>query len=214
MHHVSKSRWLELMEFLGCTGPRMEFWYDRLEQMWSEKHRSYHTFQHLDECLEELDEIEGEEEKLALIEVALWFHDAIHRPLADDNEEQSAALAREFLAECDATPSVVEFVSDMILATKKHECGGDPDVEILVGLDLSIFARDAKRFDLYEKQIREEYSAVPEEEYRNKRAAILQGFLNRKAIYASAMLRDVYEEQARLNLAWSIKRLENGEKIS
>lgn len=199
---------MELLEFLGCTSKTSAAWFDRLRELWSEKHRHYHTFQHLDECLEELDEIEGDEEKLALIEVALWFHDAIYQPMANDNEERSAALAREFLVECDATPSVMEFVCDMIMATKTHQSGGDPDVDVMIGLDLSIFARDAKRYDQYEKQIRQEYAMVADAEYAEKRIAILKGFLARKFIYSSEMLRYVYEEQARLNLAFAIKALE------
>lgn len=195
------------MEFLGSTSKNSELWYHKLEQLWSEKHRHYHTFQHLEECLEELYELEGDEERLALIEVALWFHDAVYVPMASDNEERSSALAKEFLLACDASPSVIEFVCDMIIATKTHQGGGDPDIEIMVGLDLSIFARDAKRYDQYEKQIRQEYSDVPEDEYRKKRINVLQGFLDRKHIYASPMLRDVYEEQARLNLAFAIKSL-------
>lgn len=191
---------MDLVEFLGADRNLAKSWFDRLERCYSEPHRRYHTFQHLEECLEELDEIEGEEERLALIEVALWFHDAVCQPGAATNAALSASLAREFLLECQASESVMEFVRDMIMATKDHRAMDDPDAAIMIALDLNIFARSPQRFAAYEKQVREECAAVPEEIYRSQRLAWLQGFLDRPVIYESETMRDIYEEQARFNL--------------
>ena len=155
MDYATKQRWVELVEFLGGTRAFALTWHQRLVACYSEKHRSYHTLQHIEECLEELDEIEGDEERLALIEIALWFHDAVYQPLAKDNEERSFAMAKEFMLECEATESVIEFVRDMILATKKHRAKDDMDAAIMIGLDLNIFAREPKRYAEYEKQIRD-----------------------------------------------------------
>ena len=200
MEYATRQRWMELVEFLGADRNLAKRWFDRLENCYSEPHRRYHTFQHLEECLEELDEIEGEEERLALIEVALWFHDAVCQPGAATNAALSASLAREFLLECQASESVMEFVRDMIMATKDHRAMDDPDAAIMIALDLNIFARSPQRFAAYEKQVREECAAVPEEIYRSQRLAWLQGFLDRPVIYESETMRDIYEEQARFNL--------------
>jgi predicted metal-dependent HD superfamily phosphohydrolase len=105
---------------------------------------------------------------------------------------------------------VIEFVRDMILATKKHHAKDDMDAAIMIGLDLNIFAREPKRYAEYEKQIREEYAAVPLAEYCSKRAAILEEFLARAVIYESETIREVYEEQARFNLETAVARLKNG----
>mgnify|MGYP002784659614 CR=1 FL=1 len=200
MEYATRQRWMDLVEFLGADRNLAKSWFDRLERCYSEPHRRYHTFQHLEECLEELDEIEGEEERLALIEVALWFHDAVCQPGAATNAALSASLAREFLLECQASESVMEFVRDMIMATKDHRAMDDPDAAIMIALDLNIFARSPQRFAAYEKQVREECAAVPEEIYRSQRLAWLQGFLDRPVIYESETMRDIYEEQARFNL--------------
>ena len=210
MDYATKQRWVELVEFLGGTRAFALTWHQRLVACYSEKHRRYHTLQHIEECLEELDEIEGDEERLALIEIALWFHDAVYQPLANDNEERSFAMAKEFMLECEATESVIEFVRDMILATKKHRAKDDMDAAIMIGLDLNIFAREPKRYTEYEKQIREEYAAVPLAEYCSKRAAILEEFLARPVIYESETIREVYEEPARFNLETAIARLKSG----
>jgi predicted metal-dependent HD superfamily phosphohydrolase len=198
---------MELVEFLGADRNVARRWFERLERCYAEKHRRYHTFQHLEECLEELDEIEGDEERLALMEVALWFHDAVCEPGSPDNAAASAALAKEFLVECQASESVVEFVNDMIMATKDHRSQDDPDAAMMIALDLNIFARSPQRYAAYERQVREECAAVPGEIYRSQRSAWLQGFLDRPVIYESETMRDIYEEQARFNLENAVSAL-------
>lgn len=198
------------MEFLGGSPAFAKQWFQRLSDCYAEPHRRYHTLQHLEECLEELDEIEGDEERLALIEVALWFHDAVCQPSSQQNAKQSAALAREFLVECEASESVIEFVRDMIMATKEHRSNDDVDAAIMIALDLNIFARSPQRYAAYEKQVSEESAAVPMSEYAPQRIAWLQGFLDRPVIYESETMRDIYEDQARFNLEEGIKRLQQG----
>ncbi|MFM2172049.1 MAG: hypothetical protein RI957_2278 [Verrucomicrobiota bacterium] len=208
MEYATRQRWMELVEFLGADRNLARRWFDRLEQCYREPHRRYHTFQHLEECLEELDEIEGDEERLALMEVALWFHDAVCQPGAASNVALSASLAKEFLLECQATESVIEFVNDMIMATKDHRAKDDPDAAIVIALDLNIFARSPQRYMAYETQVREECSAMNEEAYRTQRIAWLQGFIDRPVIYESETMREIYEDQARFNLEQRIEQLQ------
>lgn len=210
MEYATRSRWMELVEFLGADRTIAKRWFDRLDQSYRESHRRYHTFQHLEECLEELDEIEGDEERLALMEVALWFHDVVCEPGSRNNAVASAVLAKEFLLECQASESVVEFVRDMILATQDHQAKDDPDAAIVIALDLNIFARSPQRYAAYEKLVCEENAATPTAEYAAARIAWLQGFLDRPAIYESETMRDIYEEQARFNLEEGIKRWQQG----
>ncbi len=210
MEYATRQRWMELVEFLGGSKLASQQWFDRLARCYQEPHRRYHTFQHLEECLEELDEIEGDEERLALIEVALWFHDAVCQPGSATNATLSASLAKEFLLECQASDSVIEFVHDMILSTQDHLAKDDPDAAIMIALDLNIFARSPQRYAAYEKQLREESASVPFTEYAAQRIAWLQGFLDRPVIYESETMRDIYEDQARFNLEEGIKRLGQG----
>ncbi len=142
-----------------------------------------------------------------VVELAIWFHDAVYDPHASDNEERSADLARQCLAEAGQGELFQELVAQLVLATKHHDRSSHPDAPLLVDVDLSIFGQPPERFWLYESQIRMEYEWVPNLLYRFRRAKILARFLARKRIYSLEHFFRKYEEQARANLAASVKTL-------
>jgi predicted metal-dependent HD superfamily phosphohydrolase len=74
-------------------------WHARLLRCYAEPQRAYHTLQHLEECLLLLDDAKatGLIAKPDLIEMALWFHDAVYNPQGSENEELSAQMALEAL---------------------------------------------------------------------------------------------------------------------
>ena len=80
------------------------------------------------------------------------------------------------------------------------------DAAVLVDIDLSILGSDMARFDEYEVQVREEYSWVPGPLFRSGRRKILQEFANRESIFTTEYFRDLYEAQARSNIARSLAR--------
>ena len=59
----------------------------------------------------------------------------------------------------------------------------------------------------FDRAIREEYCWVPGFLYRRKRAEVLQGFLDRPAIYVTPALQERFETQARANLERALGRL-------
>jgi hypothetical protein len=73
--------------------------YDALVAAYSERQRHYHTAEHIDHRLRELDSVPGLANDAAEVELALWFHDAVYNPYASANEERSADLACELLVE-------------------------------------------------------------------------------------------------------------------
>jgi|GEM_PF-711049 Uncharacterized protein conserved in bacteria len=90
----------------------------RLRACYAEPHRAYHTFEHVRSCLELLDAVKRELENPRLMELALWYHDVIYDPRADDNEEQSALMAIKELAELGETPECQQEVARMIRVTE------------------------------------------------------------------------------------------------
>ena len=88
----------------------------------------------------------------------------------------------------------------LVLATRHTASPGSPDEQLLVDIDLSILGASESRFAEYERQIREEYSFVPEVVFRTKRRAILQSFITRPQIYRTQHFAGVLEQQARVNL--------------
>ena len=182
-------------------------WYERLSDAYREPQRYYHNQRHIAECLAEFDQASHLVQHPAVVELAIWFHDAAYDPRAADNEEQSAALAQQFMRESGLPGGTVKSVERLIWLTKTHKAKADTDAGILVDVDLSILGRPEKRFFEYERQIRQEYAGVPEAEFASKRSEILERFLCRDRIYVTEWFGEKYERRARRNLAASLEKL-------
>ena len=174
---------------------------------YSEPQRHYHTVQHLDECFERWPEVRAHAEHPAEVELALWFHDAIYDTHRPDNEALSAALALRAALGLGVLQESAQRISDLILCTRHAVEPEGADAETLIDVDLSILGATPQRFDEYETQVRQEYAWVPEEMFRQRRAAILEQFLARRHIYATGIFRERYEPRARANLARSLMKL-------
>jgi predicted metal-dependent HD superfamily phosphohydrolase len=182
-------------------------WFDTLEARYAEPHRHYHSARHISECLAAFDMSRHLANGPVAVELALWFHDAIYDTHAADNEEQSAFLAERCLQDAGAEPHLQVSVTNLVLATKSHDASKHEDAPLLVDIDLGILGADEKRFLEYESQIRKEYDWVPEALFSEKRAEILERFLNRDRIYLTPLFFETHEERARANLRASLARL-------
>lgn len=202
--HLDRFRhvWREL----AATGDSVSVEHDLLRR-WSEPPRSYHTLAHLDKCLADLDAHRALAGDAAVVEAALWFHDAVYDPHAADNELRSAALAREVLTNASVSADRVDRIEQLVLATRTHETDGSPDTSLLLDLDLSILGSAPDVYADYAVAIRQEYAWVPEADYRRKRAAVLQRFLDRPTLFLTKPFQQLYETQARQNLLTEIKHL-------
>ena len=193
----SNLRFENLWRRLSLPGAT-SIWHARLLECYAEPQRAYHTLQHLEECLHILDEAKatGLIAQPDLIEMALWFHDAVYDPQGNENEELSAQMALEALG----SSEMAQEVAGLILLTKSHQPGDGLDDAWIIDIDLAIFAQPMERVREYERQIRAEYAWVPQDVYLEKRAEILSGFVERAQIYLTAWARERYESQARENL--------------
>jgi predicted metal-dependent HD superfamily phosphohydrolase len=206
MSVVGLQRWGKLCESVGA-GQDAPACFHRLTAAYSEPHRHYHNLRHIAECQNEFDAVRDRLVSPAAIELAIWFHDAVYDTKASDNEEKSAEWAREFLSAADVEDSIVQQVSNLILATKHHDTRLDPGAPALVDIDLSILGQPERRFWEYETQIRAEYAWVDPALFSQKRAEILEAFLKRARIYSTDWFFERYERPARQNLQASIERL-------
>lgn len=200
---AAEERWSETWSLAKLPAPK-----DRLVRLldrYAEPHRAYHDLQHILSCLRLAAEVRGQLQDPAAVELALWYHDAVYEPRAADNEERSAALAASELAAFD--PLVVASVPDLILATKHQAVPVSADAQFLVDIDLAVLGAPAAEFDAYEAGVRREYRWVPRPLFNRKRREILQGLLERPAIYSTPYFRDRLEASARANLTGSITRL-------
>lgn len=209
IEHLS-GRFDAVLRALGARGPAPElFW--ALARAWAEPHRAYHDTRHLVDCLAQLDAApkNGAADR-ALVEAALWFHDAVYDPRADDNEARSAEWARRSLTEAGVPARRAAEVGRLVLLTRHDPPPADPAGILLCDVDLSILGRDAETFDEFERGIRREYAWVPEPEYRAERSRILAALLRRDPLFRTAYFRSRFEPAARANLRRALTTLATG----
>jgi predicted metal-dependent HD superfamily phosphohydrolase len=143
------------------------------------------------------------------LELAILFHDVIYDPRRSDNEEKSAAHARDTLVALGLPDKLVRKVVHYILATK-HNSGfftEDPDLALLLDLDLSTLAATPTEYRVYAEAIRREYGHIADDQYCAGRQRVLEGFLNRDRIYRTGRLRVLWEESARANITCELAEL-------
>jgi len=216
-------KWEELVKRLGVHNETKPVFED-LFQRYSKSNRAYHGISHLKTCLNELSLFKDFKkmavENVNVVELALWFHDAVYETnkngasVAND-EEASAQLAFDVIANQWKLPrDFADEVFTIILATKHTGAIVRSNAEIVIDIDLAIFGRSTRLYDIYEKQIREEYFWVPPDVFAKKRSEILQSFLppNRLNVYYLDFFRSRYEAKAQENLKRAIISLQNSFK--
>ena len=210
---IDSTSWAAIWKEAGAQGDAADL-HRRLVECWSEKHRHYHTLQHLRECFEQFDALRGEMKRPSEVALALWFHDAFYDATRSDNEKRSAQWAKECALQLGLSQEAAQRVHDMVMATVDHTADAgadaDPDTQWLVDIDLSILGADAARFDESNAQIRREFAHVPEDEWRVARERVLQGFLDRPRLYATERFHAMLETRARENVGRALKQLTAG----
>lgn len=200
-----EERYEQLWRELGLAVPEAAF--DALVTSYAEPHRAYHTAQHIDECLAQLDRVRASCERPALVELALWFHDAVYDTHRTDNELRSAEWVTHELAAAGAPAANSDAVRALILVTCHNAAANDIDAQLVTDIDLSILGAPRERFIEYESQVRREYEWVPDGVFRRERGKLLRHFLQRPSIYATDFFRDALENAARENLTYSLDQL-------
>jgi predicted metal-dependent HD superfamily phosphohydrolase len=203
------SRWRRLCEALGATPEGGDGLFDALVQRYVEPHRRYHTLVHVESVLTHIDGLvqagEPVEDRWA-VELAAWFHDAVHEPTGRDDEARSAQLAVEMLGVAGVGPARLERVSDLVMATEHHVPDG-PDAALLVDADLAILGADRDGYLAYAEAIREEYAVFDDARYRDGRVAVLHGLLDRPLLYHTRTMREARAQRAKANLGAELRAL-------
>jgi predicted metal-dependent HD superfamily phosphohydrolase len=147
-------------------------WKERYERLKLQHDgRAYHNWGHIRHALGvafmiSLDE-NLEPGQWARVAFALFNHDRVYVPGAEDNEERSARLAIDDVND--------EEVGRLIRLTKNHNVeAGDLLGGIVVDADLAILASPAERYHRYAAAIREEYAYLPIDDYRRGRRSFLE----------------------------------------
>ena len=189
---------------------------DLLER-YEQPHRKYHTSVHLSEMLTALKTLYKRHHTATprAVLLAAWFHDAVYEANPGEDEAASADLARTTLTPLASTGSLtnreVTAIAHLIELTASHQLADGieeytsgaltrADAAFFLDADLAILAADSPRYTRYIAGVRAEYAHYAPDTFARGRAGILQGFLNRTAIYASDTAHLLWDAPARLNL--------------
>jgi predicted metal-dependent HD superfamily phosphohydrolase len=182
--------------------------WNELESAYMHGSRKYHNLSHLERMLGELSAVKDRIKNRDAVLFALFYHDAVYDPSGNDNEEQSAGLARKRMREIGVMPYTIENCKMAILATKQHFSSDDPDLSYFLDADLSILGADWDTYYQYLLNIREEYQMYPDELYISGRKKILKNFLSAPSIFKTNYFSDRLEQQARENITLEIQLLD------
>ena len=192
--------WLLTAKQLSLDEDTTQNFYASLYGAYSEVQRHYHSIQHIVECLEHFHQIKTYLDDTLSVELAIWFHDVIYNPQANDNEQQSADYMLRMLENVLGSEQIAKIYA-WILATKAHASTADTDLAYLLDIDLAILASDPMRFAEYERQIQQEYAWVEPSLYAQKRQQVLRHFLEMQPLYQTPLFQKRDEHQAKQNLA-------------
>jgi len=181
---------------------------DELRQRYAQPQRHYHTLAHVEAVLRHLRHLCAPDPIPRDVELAAWFHDAVYEPTRNDNEVQSAELARQLLSASGERPSVIEEVRRLVLLTRTHAPSDDDrNGAVLCDADLAILAAAPQEYDDYAAQIRAEYSHVPADAFVTGRAQVLERFLARPRIFHTTRAYEAWEGRARANVEREVEEL-------
>ncbi|AMV29224.1 hypothetical protein VT84_32820 [Gemmata sp. SH-PL17] len=184
--------------------------FDVLVAAYSAPERHYHNLEHLNEMFRVVERLAPTVENPNALQLAIWFHDAVYDSRAKDNEQRSGELAVDLLGPIGVPASAIERIVRMIWATAHAaEAPGDHDTRVLLDADLAILGASEERYARYARDIRQEYSWVPEAEYRAGRTAVLERFLAAPRLYHTPIMFEEGEQRARSNLRNELAELQN-----
>ncbi len=204
-----RGRWESLMQRLKVNDALNEF--EELFFLYSDKKRAYHNNSHIEEMHNDFDGVRELSSNPEAIELAIDYHDVIYDVKANDNEERSAEMAADFCQSKNLPDSLTKKVNNLILYTRHQEVPEAIDGKIIIDLDLAIFGKPPVIFDRYDRNIRKEYSWVPEGRYNLVRRLKLIEFFKAEdkggRIYLTNHFAEKYEVQAKENLERAIEKL-------
>ncbi|MGN6490714.1 MAG: HD domain-containing protein [Agriterribacter sp.] len=181
--------------------------WSEIEKQYTQPKRFYHTLDHLENLLAQLQPVRDQVDSWTSIVFATCYHDIVYNVLKKNNEEKSAALAQKRLIQLQVPEPVIECTVGLILATESHRLHQQNDINLFTDADLSVLGSDWNTYELYSRQIRKEYGIYPDIVYKPGRRKVLLYFLELNNIYKTAFFAGRYERQARLNLRRELEEL-------
>ncbi|ALD19978.1 hypothetical protein [Hymenobacter sp. DG25A] len=208
-----EARWHQLTSSLLPDEAFREAAYRQLVRAYAAPERHYHSLEHIRRLLKTLDEHRDMVHDATVVELAIWFHDAVYNPLRSDNEARSAQLAKDFLENTSLSAERQARVGFLIERTKDHsqpQPPNDTDLHFFLDADLQILGAPEADYWQYARQVRQEYRLVPDLLYRPGRRKVLEKLLASAPLYRTALFHQQLEVAARHNLQAELAKWEQG----
>lgn len=204
---VVKNLWLDLAGRYSNDHFLIEDLWKEIEQHYSTSSRPYHNLKHLEFMLKLALQYRDQIKDPDSLMFAIFYHDFIYEVGNKNNEQKSADMASERLAQLGLSDEKIKRVSQQVVATRHHQTNGDSDTRFLLDSDLAVLGAEAKAYQEYARNIQKEYSRYTGFLYRRGRQKVLQYFLDRERIFHTDDFHRKYEQQARHNLQQEILSL-------
>lgn len=173
--------------------------YKEVHDYYSEPGRHYHTPKHIEHCLAQFDVSALEMEDADAVEMAIWFHDLIFEPNADDNEIRSARRFIE-LANDSMNAEFKARVYDLIMATAPPRIPTTIDQKFMLDIDLSSFGLPWDDMLRDSMAVRQESPQLSDAEFFPGQRAFLESLVKREHFYFTEYFRSRIEDTARSNI--------------
>jgi predicted metal-dependent HD superfamily phosphohydrolase len=168
---------------------------------WGEEHRKYHGRTHLLAVLEALDVLTEPGEPPRAVVLAAWFHDAVYRGIAGQDEEESARLAEDRLAHAGLPVAEVDEVARLVRMTADHQPdAGDGAAALLSDADLSVLGGAPEAYARYLAAVRQDFAHIGDDDFAAGRAAVVRQLLELDPLFHTPRGRDLWLDAARRNL--------------
>ncbi len=188
------NRWNELL-------PGQDALFLDLLDRWGEEHRKYHDRTHLLAVLEALDLLAEPAEPPRTVRLAAWFHDAVYRGIAGQDEEESARLAEDRLRHAGLAAQDAAEVARLVRLTADHRPEpGDEAGALLSDADLSVLGAEPAAYNRYLAAVREDFAHIGDADFAAGRAAVVRQLLRLDPLFHTAKARRLWLEPARRNL--------------
>lgn len=226
-HLANKLRVVALAERANTCFQNDQVW-KKIKAAYSQPHRAYHTLEHLAAMFAHFDEHKAEIAHPLEVELAIWFHDFVYNTDGDtygENEANSVKAMFDMVAEIHRdersvfwkkpTPTQLHRAAEYILSTKGHTVKApsvlaDPTSrqsnEYFLDIDLSILGQPTSTCDVFDDQIRKEFSQHNNDQFRRGRIQAMSAFVARKRVYFTDAFGSKYEAQAKSNLQYIISK--------
>jgi predicted metal-dependent HD superfamily phosphohydrolase len=196
--------------------------WEALDAGYTERHRAYHSWQHVAGLFEKLGEFSDLSTRADIIAMSAFWHDVVYRtqnhdgtPRPDyENVRDSAELFRKYtlLNQPDAAAvyGLIMATADHLQARAEaqHYAGFAGDLDLFLDLDLSSLASPWEKFVEHFNAIRSEFSWVPELGFYSKQIQILENFAKDDVqLYRRAETREKWRDTARANLMRCVTEL-------